>query len=114
MNKSVYALGRLKSGVMNRTEAAYAQVLEAQKQSGEVLWWEFEGLTFKLAEGSRYTPDFNVMLANGQMEMREVKGRWMDDAKTKIKVAASKFPFLFRAVYSVPKKDGGGFRYEDF
>jgi hypothetical protein len=114
MNKSVYALGRLKSGVMNRTEAAYSQLLESLRIKGEVAWWEFEGMTFKLAEGSRYTPDFNVMLPSGVMEMHEVKGRWMDDAKTKIKVAASKFPFLFRAVYSVPKKDGGGFRYEDF
>ncbi len=114
MSRKVYALGRLKAGVMNKTEAAYSGVLEALKQSGEVLWWAFEGMTFKLAEGSRYTPDFNVMYPDGRMEMHEVKGRWIDDAKTKIKVAAEKFPFPFRAVFAVPKRDGGGFRFEDF
>jgi hypothetical protein len=114
MKKSVYALGRLKSGVMNRLETAYSQLLEQMKSNGEVVWYEFEGVTLKLAEGSRYTPDFLVMKKDGTLEAHEVKGRWMDDAKTKIKVAASKFPFIFRAVYAKPKKDGGGFRYEDF
>ena len=114
MSRKLYALGRLKSGVMNRTEAEYSRLLEEKKSSGEVVWWAFEGMTFKLAEGSRYTPDFNVMLPNGQLEMHEVKGRWIDDAKTKIKVAADKFPFQFRAVFAKPKRDGGGFRYEDF
>jgi hypothetical protein len=114
MNKKVYALGRLKSGVMNRTEEAYAKVLEALKQSGELLWWAFEGITLKLAEGSRYTPDFFVMRKDGTLECHEVKGRWIDDAKTKIKVAAEKFPFLFKAVFALPKRDGGGFREEAF
>lgn len=114
VNKGVYALGRLKSGVMNPMETRYSQTLEALKASGEVLWWAFEGLTFKLAKDSRYTPDFVVMRSTGEIELHEVKGRWIGDAKTKIKVAAEKFPFVFRAIFAIPKRDGGGWREEEF
>lgn len=114
MNKRVFALGRLKSGQMNKTEAAYAQELEARKNAQELLWYVFEGVTLKLADGCRYTPDFAVLRADGVMEMHEVKGYWQDDAKAKIKVAADKFPFKFIAVYKRPKKDGGGWKVEEF
>jgi len=63
--KRVYALGRLKAGVMNKTEQAYSLHLEAMKQGGEILWWKFEGMTFKLADKTRYTPDFCVLCADG-------------------------------------------------
>ncbi len=114
MNKKFLALGRLKSGERNKLEAAYEAELEAQKQRGEILWYAFEGMTFKLAKDCRYTPDFTVMLANGEMECRETKSIWRDDAKAKIKVAAALFPIRFVAVYAKPKKEGGGFRYEEF
>lgn len=114
MNKRVFALGRLKSGQMNKTEAAYAKELEARKNAKELLWYAFEGVTLKLADGCRYTPDFAVLRADGVMEMHEVKGYWQDDAKAKIKVAADKFPFKFIAVYKRPKKDGGGWKVEEF
>lgn len=110
----VYALGRLKSGVMNPMETRYSQLLDSMKASGEIVWWVFEGITLKLCEGSRYTPDFFVLRADGVLEVHETKGRWIGDAKTKIKVAAEKFPFLFKAVFAVPKKDGGGWRDEEF
>lgn len=100
MNRKVFALGRMKSGQMNRTEAAYATTLEAA--------------TLKLADGCRYTPDFAVLRADGIMEMHEVKGYWTDDARVKVKVAAEKFPFVFKAVYKQAKKDGGGWRIEEF
>ncbi len=90
MNKRVLALGRMKAGAMNKTEAAYAQKLELHKRAGEVLWYAFEGVTLKLADGCRYTPDFAVMLADGVIEMHEVKGYWTEDARAKIKVAANK------------------------
>ena len=110
----MYALGRLKPGTMNRTEAAYAGHLEERKASGEVLWYAFEAMTLKLADGCRYTPDFAVMQPDGQLQMHEVKGYWQDDAKAKIKVAASLFPMLFIAVYKKPKREGGGWKYEEF
>jgi hypothetical protein len=117
MNKEIFALGRLKSGERNKLEAAYELELEAQKQRGEILWYVFEGITFKLANDTRYTPDFVVMLANGQIECRETKGCkyiFQSDAKVKVKVASEKFPFRFVVVYPIPKKEGGGFRYEEF
>lgn len=114
MSKKLYALGRLKSGVMNRTEAEYSRLLESLRTSGELLWWAFEGITLKLAEGSRYTPDFFVMRNDGTLECHEVKSRWIGDAKTKVRVAAEKFPFKFFAVFAKLKRDGGGWDYEAF
>ena len=114
MNRRVLALGRLKSGQMNKSEAAYATALEAARNAQAIVWYQFEGITLKLADGCRYTPDFAVLRADGVMEMHEVKGYWQDDAKAKIKVAAEKFPFVFKAVYKQAKKDGGGWRIEEF
>jgi len=93
-----YALGRLKTGEMNQTEAAYGRLLETRKIAGEVLWYAFEGLKFRLADNCFYTPDFAVMLADGALEAHEVKGRWEDDARVKIRVASRLFPIRFVAV----------------
>jgi hypothetical protein len=92
------ALGRLKSGMMNKSESEYSRVLELRKCNGEIAWFAFEGLTFRLADNTRYTPDFAVMLNSGELELHEVKGFWTDDAKVKIKVAAELFPMRFIAV----------------
>lgn len=108
------ALGRMKAGKMNQTETAYAELLEANKQAGEILWYSFEGMTFKLADNTRYTPDFAVMRADGLIEIHEVKGFWRDDARIKIKVAAELFPFRFIAVKKRAKKAGGGWSQEVF
>ncbi len=48
-----------KRGSMNRTEAEFAMMLEGQKRAGEILRYEFEGITLRFA-GVRYTPDFVV------------------------------------------------------
>ena len=104
------ALGRLKQGAMNKTEVAYARLLETRKSAGEVAWYKFEGLKFRLADNTFYTPDFAVMLSDGSMELHEVKGFWQDDAKVKIKIASDLYPFQFVAVYM----KGGGFAYEKF
>lgn len=114
MNRRVLALGRMKSGAMNGSEAEYAALLEARKVAGEIVWYRFEGITFKLADDTRYTPDFAVMMADGAMEMHEVKGFWRDDAKIKIKIAADMFPFRFVSARKVSKKAGGGWDIEEF
>lgn len=98
MNKQLLALGRLKTGEMNKSEAAYAGRLENLKRAGEVAWYKFEGVKLRLADNTFYTPDFAVMRANGEIELHEVKGFWKDDARAKIKIAASLFPFRFVAV----------------
>lgn len=94
----VQALGRLKTGELNETESAYDRLLKARQQAGEIAWYAFEGMKFRLADNTFYTPDFAVMLANGELECHEVKGFWTDDARVKIKVAAKLFPIRFLAV----------------
>jgi hypothetical protein len=98
------ARGRIRKGEMNKTESRYAQELELRKRVGEILWCEFEGITLKLGFDCRYTPDFAVMLANGELEMHEVKGFMKEDAQVKIRTAAKNFPFRF---YLARWKDGG-------
>ena len=112
--KGLQALGRLKAGTMNKTEEAYATLLKDLQQSGIVAWFKFEGVKLRLADSTFYTPDFAVMLTNGQMEMHEVKGFWQDDARAKIKIAADIYPFRFMAVRPKPKKEGGGWHREEF
>lgn len=109
-----HALGRLKTGERNKTEAAYEKELELQKQAGLIVWYRFEGVKLRLADNTFYTPDFAVMTANGLMEMREIKGFWEDDARVKIKVAAEMYPFRFIAIKPRAKKYGGGYEYEVF
>lgn len=105
-----YALGRLKAGEMNRTEAKYAAELELQRAAGTIAWWKFEGVKLRLADGCFYTPDFAVMLADGVIEMHEIKGYWQDDARVKIKIAAATYPFRFIALTA----KRGTWQIEDF
>lgn len=114
MRKSLQALGRLKTGTMNKTEEAYCQHLELRKRYGEIVWYRFEGIKLRLADNTFYTPDFSVMLANGQMEMHEVKGYWTDDARVKTKVAADQYPFRVIGITKLPAKAGGGWKLEEF
>jgi hypothetical protein len=92
------ALGRLPKGTMNKTEAAYAAHLDAQRGLGAVLWFRFEGLKLRLADSTFYDTDFAVMVASGQIEIHEVKGFMTDDANVKLKVAASQYPFVFKII----------------
>lgn len=109
------ARGRVRHqiGEMNKTEQSYADWLHAMRQRGEILWFGFECWTFKLTKDTRYTPDFVVQLANGELLLVEVKGRSKggkyfaeDDAKVKVKVAAAAFPML-RIKIVWPSADGG-------
>lgn len=115
-NIKTFALGRLRQGEMNKTEHAYAVQLDAQKVSGEILWWKFEGIKFRLADNTFYTPDFAVMLPNGEIEIHETKGSLsfiQDDAKVKIKVAADIYPFKFKLIAPMAKKNGGGWEIKE-
>ena len=105
--------GKTKPGVMNKLESSYADLLRLQEIAGEVLWWRYEGLKFKLAPDTFYTPDFAVMTATGFLECHEVKGYWDDKARVKIKLAADQFPFQFIAVKKLSKK-WGGWEFERF
>lgn len=108
-----FARVRPKPGVMNKTERAYADLLEYRKQSGEILDWKFEALKLRLADKTFYSPDFMVVDADGFIEVHEVKGYWEDDARVKVKVAAEQYPFKFLAVKKVSKAKGE-WEFEEF
>ena len=92
----VRATGRLRTHSMNKTEAEYAGRLQCDLMTREILWFRYEGVTLKLADDTRYTPDFAVLRSDGTLEMHEVKGGFMrDDSWVKLKVAAEQFPFQF-------------------
>ena len=105
-----YGKARRKPGVMNSLESKYALHLEAKRIAGEIFAYAFESITLKLAEGCRYTPDFLVINREMECEFHEVKGFWVDDARVKIKVAASKFPFRFVGVQYKKKE----WQFEEF
>lgn len=89
---------------MNKTEKRRAIELEALKRDGAIHSWAYEKVTLKLADDTRYTPDFFVVELDGSIRFEEIKGFWRDDAKVKIKVAAQQFPFRF--VSLVASRDG--------
>lgn len=97
-------------GVMNKVETAYAAMLEELKLVGQVKTWRFEAVTLKLAEGCRYTPDFQIVMNDGRINMVEVKVRWRTakqrgpnmeaDARVKLLTAARLFPeFTFELAW---------------
>jgi hypothetical protein len=107
---------RHKPGEMNRTEAAYADLLQMRKLAGEVIEWHFEAVTLKIADNLRYTPDFVVYLADFTVEMVDCKGGIIDPKSiVKIKAAAERFfQFAFVIEQQIPKKAGGGWRRREF
>lgn len=118
MSRFPLARGRVwrrPSGSLNKTESRYADQLELRKLAGEVAWYGYESIKLKLTKATFYTPDFLVILADGTVELHEVKGFWEDDARVKIKVAAELFPmFRFIAITEQGKKFGGGWKVEEF
>ncbi|MDR5881098.1 hypothetical protein [Caballeronia sp. LZ032] len=114
--RALHALGRLRDGEENATEKRYAAHLEQRKSAGEIRWYLFEGIKLKLAPKSFLTVDYAVMAADGQLEMHDVKGAraiFSDDAKVKMKVAADKFPFVFKVAFPKKQRDGGGWDVEE-
>lgn len=100
---------------MNQGEARYASHLELllKVPQSEMLAWRFQPLTFILADHTRYTPDFLCVYAD-RFEVHEFKGFWRDDARVKIKVAASQYPwFRWYAIQEKRKRDGGGYSIEE-
>lgn len=99
--------GRAKA--MNKTEVAYAAVLEARRIAGEIAAWWFEDVTFRLGPDCRYTPDFVILLPSGTMEIHEVKGHMEDDARVKMLWCVQKFRMRLLLV----TKGNGGFEHKE-
>ena len=88
----------------SKAEARYAQMLEAQRRSGQIDSWRYEAITLTLADGCRYTPDF-LVIEGGQMSLIEVKGFMREAARLRLKVAVEMYP-LFRWWLLWAKKGG--------
>lgn len=99
---------------MNTWERDYEAVLRGRVACGELAAYWYEGIRLNLAPklACNYTPDFLVQRADGVLECHEVKGRWEEDARVKIKVAADRYPFVFVAVTRPTKK--APWAYETF
>ncbi|MCY1297994.1 hypothetical protein D9M70_474570 [compost metagenome] len=110
--RKLQALGRLKAGAMNKTEAEYDRLLARRHAAGEILWYRFEGVKLRLADKTFYTADFFVMSAACELEVHEVKGFWTDDARVKTKVAADQYPFRFLGI--TKGKRGAAWQQEEF
>lgn len=109
------AIGRRKApGEMNKTEEKFAGHLELRKQVGEILWWAFEGMTFRIGDRCYFTPDFDVLLSTCELVCIDVKGTqtktrangetyeaayYEDDAKVKMVAAGTLYPISFRMVH---------------
>lgn len=102
-------------GRMNKTEARYADLLEAKRQAGEIASWRYEAVQLRLADRTTYTPDFWVVTADGTVQCHEVKGSWsaphQEDARVKLKMAAEVWRELQFVAAVVDK---GGFALEWF
>lgn len=112
-SNSVKAKARMDSVLyqdkMNRLEAEWYQRQLLLMSAGEVDRITFESMKFRLADGTWYTPDFIVIMADGSIEAHEVKGFRRDDALVKFKVAAESYPWIrWIMVEKLPKKRGGG------
>lgn len=110
------ALGRLKTGEQNKTEAAFDQYLSVLLHTGEIAWYKFEGIKLMLAKNTSITVDFAVMEASGALVMYDVKGAKAivtDDAHAKMKIAAEMYPWPFRYAFPKKKADGGGWTIEE-
>jgi len=99
MIKAKANITRRVAGTMNKTEQAYASLLQQRKLGGEIHHWQFEAMALKLAKLTTYTPDFLVIHKDGSIEFIEIKGFWHQAGRIKIKVAAEMHPwFIFTAV----------------
>lgn len=85
----------------NKTERAYGAYLDQLVTLGQVARWWWQPGSFRLAtvqteKGTTsdfYRPDFLVQLPSGLLEIHETKGLMRDDARTKLKVFASIYPY---------------------
>ena len=94
----------------SKLEARYAAHLDALKAAGEIVDWDYEPARLRIADGSRYTPDFMVVTADG-IAFHETKGHWREASRVRIKAAAERYPwFGFIGV----QQRAGEWCYEEF
>ena len=102
-------------GVMSKTEALFAELLNEYQRDKQIVSYAFEGV--------RYTPDFMAVFADPTMGVAfyEIKASEFHasgksnqmNSLTKLKVAARTFPqFYFFKCYPRKKSEGGAWMIE--
>ena len=115
---------RKRKGEMNKTEAAFEIELRFLRGCGVVVWWEFESITLRLADGTTWTADFPTLYADGTLKLIDVKGAKKTTAgnyrpfieqhtHVKLKCCAERFPIVIAVAYRLPKKCGGEWVIEE-
>ena len=92
----------------NKTEAGYrAEVLGRR---GDVAAVHYEGLTLRMANGHRYTPDWVVVTVGGRIECHEVKGGHAMHSEQRARLAFDQARVEFPWIVWVwaRKVEGGG------
>ena len=80
----------------SKLEAQFAQQLESDVRAGIIGNFWYEPVSFKLAAGKRYRPDFMVLTDDG-IAFYEIKGNWVKnkrDGLTHLKWAAQLYPIF--------------------
>lgn len=91
---------------LNKLESSFFEYLKNMYRTEDIVP---HGLTFLLGNNLRYTPDFACFFAHG-IVLWETKGPFFrDDAKVKLKAAASKY---HRATFYLVQKIEGQWRIE--
>lgn len=90
----------------SRWEEQYNNMLELKYRASEILAYEYESITFRLAPKTTYTPDFMVVLPDGKVQIHEVKGFAREDAIVKFKVAAQQNPWFEFIMVKKSKNEG--------
>jgi hypothetical protein len=104
--KAFQAKGRLPKGQMNKTEQAYAALLDREIEAGAVLGWKFHPLRVRLAKNTYYEIDFLVLKADGHLEIHEIKGGFTTEkGQMKIKLCVEVMPWI-PVIKCTKQKDG--------
>jgi hypothetical protein len=74
--------------LMNKLETEWYQ-----RPNEDMRWMRCQAITFKLANGVRFTPDFVWLCSSDRLRAYEIKGKhaW-DDSLVKLKFAATAYP----------------------
>jgi hypothetical protein len=92
---------------MNETEKTYAWILEAKKNKGEILDYEYESFKLRMADDCWYVVDFLVYTKEGIIEIHEVKGPFIrEDAMIKLRGIAERYPFPVYICQRIKKTTG--------
>lgn len=94
---------------LNKTERRF---YEWVKRRDGFLWIGVQNVTLKLADDTRYTPDFIGVRPDG-VTAWEVKGFMRDDAAVKLKIAARQFSWIDFVLVTETKGKKGEWELRD-